>query len=90
MPQTKLDPDALHHYLAAGHTQADAATYFGVSESAISQRVKKLQIATSKVVALERAGDVVDQKIDATDAPSWKLRGSMASSSRMYSLSPTR
>ncbi len=66
MPHTKLDPDALHRYLDAGHTQADAAKYFTVSESAISQRVKKLQIATTKVVALERAAEVVDQKLSAT------------------------
>ncbi len=66
MPHTKLDPDALHRYLDAGHSQADAAKYFRVSESAISQRVKKLQIATTKVVALERAAEVVDQKLSAT------------------------
>ena len=66
MPHTKLDPDALHRYLDAGHSQADAAKYFSVSESAISQRVKKLQIATSKVVALERAAEIVDQKLSAT------------------------
>ena len=65
MPRPKVDPDALNDYLAAGHTQADAAAYFGVTPAAISQRVRTLQIATSKVVALERAGDVVDQKIDA-------------------------
>ncbi len=66
MPHTKLDPDALRRYLDAGHTQADAAKYFSVSESAISQRVRTLQIATSKVVALERAAEVVDQKLSAT------------------------
>ncbi len=66
MPHTKLDPDALHRYLDAGHSQADAARHFSVSESAISQRVRTLQIATSKVVALERAAEVVDQKLDAT------------------------
>ena len=66
MPRPKVDPDALHDYLDAGHTQADAATYFGVTPAAISQRVRTLQIATSKVVALERAGEVVDQKLSAT------------------------
>ncbi len=62
----KIDPDALQRFLDAGHSQADAATHFGVSESAISQCVRKLQIATSKVVALERAGEVVDQRLQAT------------------------
>ena len=66
MPHTKLDPDALHRYLDAGHSQADAARHFSVSESAISQRVRTLQIATSKVVALERAAEVVNQQLDAT------------------------
>ena len=66
MPHTKLDQDALHRYLDAGHSQADAARHFCVSESAISQRVRSLQIATSKVVALERAAEVVDQKLSAT------------------------
>ncbi len=65
MAEIRVDPDALHRYLDAGHSQADAAKYFNVSESAISQRVRSLQIATSKVVALERAAEVVDQKLDA-------------------------
>ncbi len=59
MPRSKLDPDALRHYLDAGHSQADAAIHFGVTPAAISQRVRTLQIATSKVVALERAAEVV-------------------------------
>lgn len=63
----KLDPDELRRFLDAGHSQADAAKHFGVSEPAICQRVKKLRIATSKVVALERAARVVDQKLDANE-----------------------
>ena len=66
MPRPKVDPDALRYYLDAGHSQAAAAIHFGVTPAAISQRVRTLQIATSKVVALERAGEVVDQKLDAT------------------------
>ncbi len=66
MAKSRIDPTELHRYLDAGHTQADAAKYFSVSESAISQRVRTLQIATSKVVALERAAEVVDQQLDAT------------------------
>ncbi len=65
MAKPKIDPDALHRYLDADHSQADAARHFGVSEAAVSQRVRKLQIATSKVVTLEKAGEVVDQKLDA-------------------------
>ncbi len=66
MARTKIDPDALQHFLDAGHTQADAARHFGVTEGAIWQRIKKLTGLTSRVVALEKAGEVVDQKLDAT------------------------
>ena len=67
MAITKIDPDALRAYLDDGHSQSDAATHFGVSESAISQRVRQLQIATSKVLTLERAADVIDRKLSATE-----------------------
>ena len=66
MAKVKINADELQRFLDTGHSQADAATHFGVSESAISQCVRKLQIATSKVVALERAGEVVDQRLQAT------------------------
>ena len=65
MARSHLDPNELQHFLGGGRTQADAARHFGVSEAAVSQRVQKLRIATSKVIALERAGEVVDQKLDA-------------------------
>ena len=67
MAKVKIDPDALRRHLDAGHSQADAARHFGVTEAAISQRVRTLKIATSKVVALERAGEVVDQKLQANE-----------------------
>lgn len=62
MAKAKVDATALQQFLDAGHSQADAATRFGVSQAAISQRVKQARIATSKVVALERAAQVVDQE----------------------------
>jgi predicted transcriptional regulator len=65
MPRVKVDTTALQEFLDAGHSQADAALHFGVSQAAISQRVKQARIATSKVVALERAAQVVDQKLTA-------------------------
>ncbi len=67
MAKVKIEPDALRRYLDAGHSQAAAAKHFDVTEAAISQRVQKLRIATSKVVALERAGEVVDQRLQATE-----------------------
>ncbi len=65
MARSRLNPNELQRFLGGGRTQADAARHFGVSEAAVSQRVQKLRIATSKVVALERASEVVDQKLDA-------------------------
>jgi len=56
----------LRVYLDAGHSQADAARHFGVSEPAIHQRLKRMRALTSQVVALERAGQVVDEKLSAT------------------------
>ena len=67
MAKGRVDPDELERFLAEGRSQADAAKHFGVTEAAISQRVKTLRIATSKVVALERAGEVVEQKMQATE-----------------------
>lgn len=49
-----LDAD-LRAYLDAGHTQAQAARHFGVSEAAIHQRLKRMRRLTSQVVALEKA-----------------------------------
>jgi transposase len=57
---------ALHAHLDAGHSQADAARHFGVSEPAIHQRLKRMRRLTSQVVALERANDVVEEKLSAT------------------------
>lgn len=69
MAKPKIDPDALRRFLDAGHSQADAARHFGVSEPAVHQRLKKLRGLTSRVVALEKAGTLVDQKVSATDRP---------------------
>src|SRR5262249_43506813 len=65
MAQTKVSDDALVAY-NAGHTQADAARHFHVSEAAIHQRLKRLRRRTSHIMALEKAGEVVDQKLSAT------------------------
>jgi DNA-binding Lrp family transcriptional regulator len=62
MAKPKIDPDALRQFLETGHTQADAARHFGVSEPAIHQRLRKLKQLTSRVMALERAGEVVEEK----------------------------
>jgi hypothetical protein len=66
MPTRRIDPDLLRRFLEADRSQAQAARHFGVSEAAISQQVRKLRLATSKVVALEKAGALVDDKLSAS------------------------
>ena len=67
MSRPKIDPDRLGQFLDAGHTQAQAARHFGVSEPAIHRRLKQMQRLTSHVIALEKAGAVVDEKLTASD-----------------------
>jgi hypothetical protein len=62
----KLSDDLLRAYLESGHSQADAARHFGVSEPAIHQRLKRMRYFTSRVIALERANDIVEEKLSAT------------------------
>jgi DNA-binding transcriptional regulator YdaS (Cro superfamily) len=66
MAATRVSDDALTAFLDAGYSQAAAARHFGVSEPAIHQRVKRMRRLTSQIVALERAKDVVDEKLSAT------------------------
>jgi hypothetical protein len=66
MAHTKVSDVDLRCYLDVGHSQADAARHFGVSEPAIHQRLKRLRGLTSHVVALEQAGQVVEEKLSAT------------------------
>jgi predicted RNA polymerase sigma factor len=66
MAHTKVTDADLRAFLDAGHSQAAAARHFGVSEPAIHQRLKRLRRLTSRVVAFEQAGQVVEEKLTAT------------------------
>src|SRR5207248_2988784 len=66
MAHTKVSDTDLRAYLEGGHSQADAARHFGVSEPAIHQRLKRMRTLTSQVVALEKAGEVVEERLSAT------------------------
>src|SRR4029453_16010070 len=66
MPRAKVTDADLRAYLDAGHSQAEAARHFGVSEPAIHQRLKRLRHLTSRIVTLEKAGEVVDERLSAT------------------------
>jgi hypothetical protein len=65
MAPTKVRIDELREFLAAGHTQAEAARYFCVSEAAIHHRLKKMRGLGTRVVALERAAQIVDEQLGA-------------------------
>ncbi len=67
MAKTKVDLHALQDFLDAGHSQADAARHFGVSQAAISLRVRQGRLTTTKVVALERAAEVVSHQLSAAE-----------------------
>jgi hypothetical protein len=67
MAKTKIDIGALQTFLDDGHSQADAARHFNVSEAAISLRVRQNRLSTTKVVALERAHEVVSQQLTAAE-----------------------
>jgi hypothetical protein len=66
MAHLKVTDADLRAYLEAGHLQADAARHFGVSETAIHQRLKRMRRLTSGVVALEQAGRIVEQRLSAS------------------------
>src|SRR5712691_5319425 len=61
----KIDDQALYRLLVEeGRSQREAASYFGVTEAAISKRVKALRLNLSRHVGLERAKDVAEHGLD--------------------------
>ncbi len=61
----KIDDQVLYQMLVEnGQTQSDVATHFGVSEAAVSKRVKALNIQLTRHVALERAKEVADHGLN--------------------------
>jgi len=63
----KIDKVKLSQMLRGGKTQRDCAKAFGVTEGAISQVKKELNINVVKSVALENAHRVVDKSLNAVD-----------------------
>ena len=57
----KIDDEVLYRMLVEeGRSQKEAAIFFGVTEAAISKRVKALDMHLSRHVGLERAKEVTD------------------------------
>jgi DNA-directed RNA polymerase specialized sigma24 family protein len=63
--QRKINDKVLYRLLVEeGRSQQEAAAHFGVSEAAVSKRVKALNLHLNRHVGLERAKDVADYGLD--------------------------
>jgi len=67
MPKPKIDKVKLSQMLRAGRSQRECAKVFGVTEGAVSQAKKELNIDVVKSVSLENAHRVVDKTLNAVD-----------------------
>ena len=67
MAKCKVDKLKLSQLLRSGKSGKDCAKVFGVTEGAISQARKELNIAVVKSVALETAHQVVEKNLNAVD-----------------------
>ena len=67
MANGKIDNLKLSQLLRSGKSGKDCAKVFGVTEGAISQARKELNIAVVKSVALETAHQVVEKNLNAVD-----------------------
>lgn len=67
MSSRKIDKIKLSQMLQSGKTQRQCAKVFNVSEGAISQAKKELNISIVKSVALENAHRVVEKNLDAVE-----------------------
>ncbi len=64
----KIDDQVLYRMLVEeGQTQSKVAAYFGVSEAAVSKRVKALNFHLNRHVGLERAKEVADHGLNVVD-----------------------
>ena len=67
MANGKIDKVKLSQLLRSGKSGKDCAKVFGVTEGAISQARKGLNISVVKSVALETAHQVVEKNLNAVD-----------------------
>ena len=67
MANGKIDKVKLSQLLRSGKSGKDCAKFFSVTEGAISQARKELNISVVKSVALESAHQVVEKNLNAVD-----------------------
>ncbi len=69
----KIDDQVLYRMVVEeGQTQSEVAAYFGVSEAAVSKRVKALNFHLNRHVGLERAKEVADHGLNVVGCP-WPM-----------------
>ena len=61
----KIDINLAHQMVNRGKSQKEIAKHFGVSEAAVSKMFKKMRGYIPRVVALEKASELADEKLDA-------------------------
>ena len=61
----KIDINLAHQMFSQGKTQGQIARHFGVSDAAVSKMFKKMRGYIPRVVAFEKAAELVEEKIDA-------------------------
>ena len=67
MANGKIDKVKLSQMLRSGKSGKDCAKFFGVTEGAVSQARKELNISVVKTVVLESAHQVVEKNLNAVD-----------------------
>jgi hypothetical protein len=60
----KIDPVKLRRYLREGKSQRQIANIFGVSDSAVSQRIKDLNLSVARATQMEHAHAIVLDTLD--------------------------
>lgn len=65
MQTGKINNTRLLRWIDEGRSQASIARAFKVSPQAISQRLQELRGHTTRAIISKKAGDVIDQKLDA-------------------------
>jgi len=64
MTREKIDPVKLKRYLREGKSQREISRIFGVSDSAVSQRLKCLNLSVARATQLEHGHAIVIETLD--------------------------
>ncbi len=67
MGKGKIDEFELQKLLDQGFNQVEIAKHFGVSKVAVCKKIKRLSEGKTKVTVLEKAGQIVENKLDAIE-----------------------